>query len=85
LRAAGFEDAESHEFPIPHVWTLDAIVGNLYSTSAASQRALGDRAAAFAADVRRTLLAGDARGQYPATLSCGYTLARRPRRAPQRA
>jgi SAM-dependent methyltransferase len=83
LRAAGFEDVESRTFLHPYVWTLDAIVGYLYSTSVASKHALGDRAANFEADLRQTLLAHDARGEYPATISFGYTLARRPRRAEQ--
>ncbi|MGN6759512.1 MAG: class I SAM-dependent methyltransferase [Thermomicrobiales bacterium] len=78
LRAAGFAGIASYQFAIPYVWTLDTIIGNLYSTSVASQHALGDRADAFAADLRQTLLAHDARGEYPATLSFGYTLARRP-------
>jgi hypothetical protein len=78
LRAAGFADVEKHDFEVPYIWSLDAIVGNLYSTSVASRHALGDRADAFEADLRRTLLAHDPRGEYPATLSFGYTLARRP-------
>jgi len=77
LRAAGFEDVEGHEFLGPHVWTLDTIVGNLYSTSVASKRTLGDRAEEFEADLRRMLLAHDARGRYGATMSFGFTLARR--------
>lgn len=78
LRAAGFADVASYPFSVPYVWTLDAILGYLYSTSVASRRALGDRADAFEADLRRTLLAHDPRGEYPAALSFGYTLARRP-------
>jgi SAM-dependent methyltransferase len=78
LRAAGFADVASYQFAIPYVWTLDAIIGNLYSTSVASRHALGERADAFEADLRQTLLAYDARGEFPATLSFGYTLARRP-------
>jgi SAM-dependent methyltransferase len=79
LRAAGFTDVASYQFALPYVWTLDAIVGHLYSTSVASQHALGDQADAFEADLRRTLRAYDARREYPATLDFGYTLARRPR------
>lgn len=84
LRTAGFEDVANYEFQMPYVWTLEAIIGNLYSTSVTSNRALGDKAAAFEDDVRRMLLAYDARGQYPATLSFGYTLARRPTREAER-
>jgi SAM-dependent methyltransferase len=84
FRAVGFDDAASYQFSIPYVWTLDAIVGNLYSTSVASKRALGDKAADFEADLRRTLLAYDARGEYRATFSFGFTLARRPEHTAQR-
>lgn len=85
LRAAGFAAIDDHQFRIPYVWTLAALVGNLYSTSLASPHALGDRAEAFGADLRRTLLAYDARGHYPATLSFGYTLAKRTQLDAQRA
>ena len=79
LRAAGFVDVGSQRFLVPYVWSLDAITGYLFSTSVASPHALGDRAAGFETDLRRTLLAYDASGHYPATLSFGCTLARRPR------
>ena len=81
LRAAGF-DIESYEFFVPYVWTLESIVGNLYSTSIASKRVLGDRAEAFEADLRRALVAYDSTGRYRETLRFGYTLARRPVLAP---
>ena len=78
LRAAGFEEVEIYKFPIPHVWTLDSIIGFQYSTSVTSKRALGEDTGKFEADLRGTLLTYDSRGEYSATLSCGYTLARRP-------
>jgi SAM-dependent methyltransferase len=78
LRAAGFVDVQNHEFTQRHDWTVDSIVGHLYSRSATSRRVLGDSEDAFERDLRRRLLAHDAQGRYSAVLSCGYTLASRP-------
>lgn len=57
LLATGFVDVEDYDFLHPYVWTLDTIVGNMYSTSVASKRVLGEKAKAFEADLRRGLLA----------------------------
>jgi len=83
LQAAGFVDVENHEFTQPHVWTLDSIVGSIYSRSTTSKRVLGDSAEAFEAELRRRLLAHDSRGLYSTMRSCGYTLARRPSNEPE--
>jgi|GEM_PF-383045 SAM-dependent methyltransferase len=81
LQAAGFVDIENYEFKHPFIWTLDAIIGNIYSGSAWSQRVLDNQAEPFEADLRRTLLKYNPQGQYPTTLSFGYTSARRPKYA----
>lgn len=78
LQRAGFVDVESYGFAHPHVWTLDSIIGNLYSTSTCSKQVLGSKAEQFESELRRKLLAYDARGRYPETMRFGYTLARRP-------
>jgi len=46
------------------IWTLDALIGNLYSTSFASPVVLGDKQPAFESDLRRTLLEYDSSGTY---------------------
>ncbi|WP_095742911.1 class I SAM-dependent methyltransferase [Sediminibacillus massiliensis] len=46
-------------------WTIESIIGNLYSTSYGSRRFLGDRAEAFEHAVNETLLAVDSSGVYP--------------------
>jgi 2-polyprenyl-3-methyl-5-hydroxy-6-metoxy-1,4-benzoquinol methylase len=78
LRRVGFVDVASHNFETPHVWPLESLLGNLRSTSFASRAALGDRHAAFEADLTAALLAFDPSGRYPEVLGSGYTLARKP-------
>lgn len=77
ILAGGFADVTSHEFLVPHVWTVDEVVGYMDATSGASRRRLGEKADACHADLRRALLAWDSRGEYPDTLWFAYTLARR--------
>src|SRR5262245_24358156 len=55
MQRAGFESLGKYEFEVAHVWTVEALIGNAYTSSAMSKRALGDRAAAFETDLRRTL------------------------------
>ena len=78
LRAAGFREVASHAFSEPHDWSVEELVGNLFSTSVCSRRALGARADAFAADLRAALLAHDPGGRYSEDAPFGYTLARKP-------
>ena len=78
LREAGFVDVQNHEFQHPHVWTLDSIIGNLYSGSGNLRRVLGEKAGEFEADIRGALLAYDSRGSYPDKMRFGYTLGKRP-------
>lgn len=78
LRVAGFNPVESFHFEAPHVWTLETLLGNLRSTSVLSRAALGERHAAFEADLTAALLAFDPAGRYAEHVSCDYTLARKP-------
>ena len=78
LTGHGFEHVGTSDFTHPHVWTLDSILGNLYSTARFSRQALGDRAERFDADVGGALLAFDSTGRYPETLRFGYSLFRTP-------
>lgn len=45
-------------------WSLDELIGNLYSTSFASPAVLGENKNAFEADLRKTLLEYDSSGTY---------------------
>ena len=75
LEDAGFVVTE-HDFPTPHAWTADEIVGYLHSTSYASRRALGDRQAAYDAAVRAALEGCDPAGPYAAVVEFSYLLSR---------
>jgi ubiquinone/menaquinone biosynthesis C-methylase UbiE len=78
LRAAGFDPVISYDFEAPHEWSLEALLGNLRSTSFLSRAALGERHAAFEAELSAALLAVDPSARYAETVSSGYTLARKP-------
>lgn len=78
LRDTGFEDVASYAFVEEHTWTIEAIIGNLYSTSLCSRNVLGDSAEAFEAELRAALLAHDPGGTYGERMRFGYTIGRKP-------
>ena len=78
LRATGFVEVASYPFVVPHDWTIDTLIGNLYSTSFCSKRVLGDNAAAFEAELKAALLAHDPSGTYSEQMRFGYTIGRKP-------
>jgi SAM-dependent methyltransferase len=78
LRATGFVEVASYPLVVPHTWTIDTIIGNLYSTSFCSKRVLGDNAAAFGAALKAELLAHDPSGKYHEQMRFGYTIGRKP-------
>lgn len=55
---------EEIKHPHSQTWTLDELIGNLYSTSFASPAVLGNKQPAFEADLRKTLLDYDHSGLY---------------------
>lgn len=78
LREAGFEDVASYSFDEGYTWTIETIIGNLYSTSFCSRNVLGNTSEAFEADLRAALLAYDPSGTYRETMRFGYTIGRKP-------
>jgi SAM-dependent methyltransferase len=78
LRDKGFEDVDTYSFVEPYEWTIESIIGTLYSTSRSSKKVLGKNAKAFEDELTATLLAYDENGKYQANLDCGYTLGRKP-------
>jgi len=78
LRATGFVEVASYPFVALYDWTIDTIIGNLYSTSFCSKQVLGDNAAAFEAEVKAALLAHDPSGTYHEQMNFGYTIGRKP-------
>jgi ubiquinone/menaquinone biosynthesis C-methylase UbiE len=55
LARSAFRRVERFSLETPRSWTLDEIVGNLYSTSFCSPRVLGEKREAFERDLRETL------------------------------
>lgn len=79
LQDAGFSEVESFSFVHPQSWTLESVLGHLYSTSKCSRQVLGDAITDFEDDLKRSLLNHDPSGRYVENMRCGYTLARKPR------
>lgn len=78
LRATGFEDVASYPFVEGHDWTIETIIGYLYSTSFCSKKVLGDNSEAFEAALKAALLAHDPSGKYRENKGFGYTIGRKP-------
>ena len=78
MREAGFIDVASHVFVEPQEWTIDSILGFLYSTSVSSKAVLGGSAQQFEAELTAAMLAHDPAGTYQENIQWGYTLARKP-------
>ena len=74
----GFAEVASYSFVAPHDWTIETIIGNLYSTSFCSKHVLGDNAAAFEAELKAALRAHDPSGKYHEDIRFGYTIGRKP-------
>src|SRR5262249_40197387 len=78
VRAAGIAEGAHYPLVAAHDWTIDTIVGNLYSTSFCSKQVLGANAAAFEAELKAALLTQDASGKYHEQMRFGYTIGRKP-------
>ena len=72
-----FEEISTGSTSTTISWTLDEVVGYLYSTSFANRDILGDRAAAFEADLRSTLIEFEPSAHFPRTLEARWSAARR--------
>jgi len=75
LARSPFVEAEAGEQRWSRPVDIDTITGELFSTSFASRTLLGDRADAFAEDLRRSLLALDPTGQFVQHLRTEYLVA----------
>ncbi|MHB8383459.1 MAG: hypothetical protein ACYDC3_14125 [Candidatus Binataceae bacterium] len=69
LARSRFKDVTTYQESFDIEWTIDSMIGNLYSTSFCNRRLLGDRAEAFERDLRSAILAvepsGILRGEPP--------------------
>lgn len=78
LAEAGFEIVGRYSFSVTRDWTAAEIAGYVASTSVLSQRALGEHAPEFQADLRRELSAVQPDGRFRQDTELAYDLARRP-------
>ena len=77
LRDSPFEAISSGSTAETVTWTLDEVVGYLYSTSFANREILGERVDAFEVDLRSALLELEPSGNFARTLEAGWVFARR--------
>lgn len=64
LARSPFSQVETHAFSPKQTWTVDSLLGYLYSTSFASRAVLGDKSQGFEQDLRHALLECDRSGVY---------------------
>jgi SAM-dependent methyltransferase len=69
-----------HEFDRP--WTVEQIIGYLYSSSLPLRRLLADRRPAFEQELTEALLAADPTGRFNEPVALEVLMARRPHAAP---
>lgn len=75
VAASPFE-VEVHRLPVyEHTWTVESIIGNLYSTSFASRRFLRDQAVLFEKELEEALLNLDSSGIFRAEMHTSIILA----------
>lgn len=78
LQNKGFDECNIYSFVFPHNWTIESIIGNLYSTSFCSKKVLGDNTAEFESELKAALNKIDKRGLFFENIRCGYTLGKKP-------
>lgn len=62
LQRSRFRDVVEHSELVDVEWSVESIIGNLYSMSFCTRKILGDRAEAFEQDLRRAILAVEPSG-----------------------
>ncbi len=77
LESSAFSDVECYHTEVERFPTIDDIVGYLYSTSFCSHHVLGNKQAAFEADLRQTLRSINPEGRFSERLDFDAWLARR--------
>jgi ubiquinone/menaquinone biosynthesis C-methylase UbiE len=83
LTDAGFIVEERYEYAGTHDWSVDELIGLVYSTSLLPRAVLGDRAGEFEAEFAQRLLALEPSGVFRERTSFAYDLGRRPLRVTQ--
>jgi hypothetical protein len=75
LARSPFVDIQQRTYPFDHVWTVDSIAGDLYSTSYAARPLFGDHVGDFEQDVREALLSLNPDGVFPERIVADALLA----------
>ena len=75
LLRAGFQKVEEHRCPRDRTWTLESLIGFVYSTSTHSRAALGERAADFELSFRERLLEIEPNGRFVDRSASAYEIA----------
>ncbi|MEU6562639.1 class I SAM-dependent methyltransferase [Nocardia nova] len=79
LREAGFVDVAEHQFPTPHIWTVDEFLGFLWSTSYTARiRQDAALTEGFEKDLRTRLGESEPSGQLRESIAHYYLLGRKP-------
>ena len=78
LAETSFSRIENGQYNYEHTWTLDEVVGQLYSTSYGSPALFGDNLPAFEADLRQTLSVLEPTGRFVQAIGCDWAFAWRP-------
>ena len=82
LQESEFRDLEFVDFKLERIWSVDQIIGYLYSTSSSSLPILGDKKEQFEADLRRRLVELEPAGQFKEQVEIDILMAWK--RLPQR-
>ena len=77
LSDSPFEAIEAGSTSEAVTWTLDEVIGYLYSTSFANKEVLGDRVEAFEKELRVSLQEVEPSGRFPRTLEAWWVFGRR--------
>jgi SAM-dependent methyltransferase len=77
LQRAGLTYEGSFDFAAEETWTVESLIGFVYSTSYLNRTVLGEHAGAFERDLRERLLECQADGAFTQPATYGYELARR--------
>jgi ubiquinone/menaquinone biosynthesis C-methylase UbiE len=78
VAASSFKEMQSYEIPLVRTWSIDQIIGYLYSTSYASHAVLGDKAPAFEKHLRGRLAALSPEGIFTENNRFEILMAQRP-------
>ncbi len=77
IRESDFRLEDSGEYRVAYRWTIETIIGCLYSTSFCRRDLLGDRAPGFEADLRAALLELQPDGEFTEVIEYSYWFLRR--------